>query len=263
MEALQPLPEKDWRAAGPPDISHIITEDDTPVDNMFSEKQQRLLTESLNISWRPGRPFLAAANVGIFYATHEPPIVPDMFLSLDVRAPDDLWEKRNRSYFLWEYGKPPEVAVEVVSNTKGGEASGKFVTYAKVGVRYYVILDPLHQIQQETLRVYELASGSYIPKLGSYLPGTGLGVKLWEGVFEEAHDCWLRWCDRDGRLISSGTERAEQAENRANSEHERAEKQRILAEKQRMRADSEHEWSEILLAKLRSMGVDPDSLKNG
>ena len=45
-----------------PDISGIITEDDEPVDNIFSEKQQRLLTESLNSSWRPGRDFARCAR---------------------------------------------------------------------------------------------------------------------------------------------------------------------------------------------------------
>ncbi len=30
-----------------PDVSHLITEDDTPVDNFPSEKQQRLLTGCL------------------------------------------------------------------------------------------------------------------------------------------------------------------------------------------------------------------------
>ena len=34
-----------------PNIDHIVTEDDTPVDNVFSEKQQRLLTEALYASW--------------------------------------------------------------------------------------------------------------------------------------------------------------------------------------------------------------------
>ena len=59
-----------------PDIRHIVTEDDRPVDNIFSEKQQRLLTESLYSSWDgpgEGRPFLALANVGLFYAVHRPP----------------------------------------------------------------------------------------------------------------------------------------------------------------------------------------------
>lgn len=51
-----------------PCLDHIVTEDDTPKDNIFSEKQQRLLTEPLYSSWDPGRLFLATANVGLFYA---------------------------------------------------------------------------------------------------------------------------------------------------------------------------------------------------
>ena len=54
-----------------PNIDHIVTEDDTPVDNIFSEKQQRLLTESLYRSWPgPGaeRVFMVAANVGVYAA---------------------------------------------------------------------------------------------------------------------------------------------------------------------------------------------------
>jgi hypothetical protein len=54
-----------------PDVSHLITEDDTPVDNIFSEKQQRLLTSPLYDGWiGPGneRKFVAFANVGLFYA---------------------------------------------------------------------------------------------------------------------------------------------------------------------------------------------------
>jgi hypothetical protein len=41
-EELGPLPPELW-----PEVEHLVTEDDTPVDNIFSEKQQRLLTESL------------------------------------------------------------------------------------------------------------------------------------------------------------------------------------------------------------------------
>ncbi|WP_199340942.1 hypothetical protein [Nostoc spongiaeforme] len=52
-----------------PDISHIVIQDDTPVDNFRSEKQQRLLTEVLYTCWNhptgSGR-FIVAANVGVF-----------------------------------------------------------------------------------------------------------------------------------------------------------------------------------------------------
>jgi len=48
------------------DISHLVIEDDTPVDNLQSEKQQRLLVEPLYSSKALPSPFLAAANVGLF-----------------------------------------------------------------------------------------------------------------------------------------------------------------------------------------------------
>jgi hypothetical protein len=46
------------------DISHLIIEDDTPVDNFQSEVQQRLLVEPIYSSQALPLPFLAAANVG-------------------------------------------------------------------------------------------------------------------------------------------------------------------------------------------------------
>ena len=106
-----------------PDIQSLITEDETPVDNLPSEKQQRLLTEPLYSSWTgpgEGRTFLAAANVGVFVQVRNPAIVPDMFLSLDVEVAEDWWRKEHRSYFVWEFGKPPDLVLEIVSNTEGG-----------------------------------------------------------------------------------------------------------------------------------------------
>lgn len=65
----------------PPDISHIEIDDGAPVDNPYSEKQMRLLTEPLYASWEGPPPrdedgaaprqFLAAANVGCFATPRE------------------------------------------------------------------------------------------------------------------------------------------------------------------------------------------------
>src|SRR5262245_17380803 len=65
----------------------LVTEDKTPVDNEYSERQQRLLTEPLYSSWkRPGkgRTYTVNANVGMFYNIRRPPLVPEVFLSVDV-----------------------------------------------------------------------------------------------------------------------------------------------------------------------------------
>src|SRR5213592_4032509 len=88
-----------------PVIDHLVTEDDTPVDSIYSEKQMRLLTRPLYSSWAgpgDGRPFVAFANVGMYYSIGEPALVPDVLLSLNVKLPPNPFEKRHRCYFIWE-----------------------------------------------------------------------------------------------------------------------------------------------------------------
>jgi hypothetical protein len=72
-----------------PNIDELVIEDNEPVESFFVEKQYRLLTEPLYASWKPqGHTFLAASNVGLFYANKMPPLMPDMMLSLDVPVGD-------------------------------------------------------------------------------------------------------------------------------------------------------------------------------
>jgi len=228
-----------------PEVSHLITEDDTPVDNLFSAKQQRLLVEPLYSSKPIPWPFLADANVGIFRSNRLSPIVPDAFLSLEVEPAEDWYAKEHRSYFIWEFGKPPDVVVEVVSNTKGGEAGKKLREYAHTHISYYVIYDPQQLIQDKLVKVYELHIGEYIPKTTDWLEKVGLGLTLWEGEFEGRQDQWLRWCDADGNVILTGAERAEIEQERA--------------EREQKRANREQKRAERLAAQLRALGVEPEA----
>lgn len=224
-------------------VNHLTTEDDEPVDNLLSEKQQRLLTEPLYSSWTPPpdedepdtpRKFWASANVGIFQSIHQPPIVPDVFLSLDVETPEDLHNKQKRAYFLWEYGKVPEVVIEIVSNRKGGELKNKLKDYARMGMTYYVVYDPNREVSQEVLRVYEIGFGKrYRLRKDYQLPAVGLSLTLWSGRFERRHYTWLRWCDAHGNLILTGQEGREvEADARRRAE---AELKRLRAELARLK----------------------------
>jgi Uma2 family endonuclease len=231
-----------------PCLDHIVTEDDTPVDNIYSALQQKLLTEPLYSSWAgpgEGRTFLALANVGLFNAVAKPPCVPDALLSLDVQLAADVRLKQNRSYFIWVFGKPPEVVLEVVSNREGEEDTRKFHHYAQLGILYYVIWDPERHLGPEGLRIFTLSEKRYIPLSGNFLPVVGLGLTLWQGTFENLRETWLRWCDASGKVIPTGAERAEQ-------ERQRAEQERQRAEQERQRADR-------LAAQLRALGVEPES----
>jgi hypothetical protein len=257
--SAEPLPE-----IRPP-LDDLVTEDDTPVDNMFSEKQQRLLTEPLYSSWDAGRPFLATANVGLFYAVRQPPLVPDALLSLDVEVSGDWLAKEHRSYFVWEFGKAPEAVLEIVSNTEGGETTDKMNKYAQIGILYYVIYDPAQAVQSEPLRVFVLRDKSYAPCSAEWLPVVELGLTLWQGRFENWETEWLRWCDRQGRVIPTGSERAEQERQRAeqqrqraDEERQRADEERQRADAERQRADQEHLRADRLAAQLRALGVNPN-----
>jgi Uma2 family endonuclease len=259
MSAVPPiaLPEE-------PDLSSIVTEDDTPVDNIASEKQQRLLTEPLYSSWAgpppseggQARPFLVAANVGLFPSVHEPPLVPDVFLSLDVKVQADFWKKENRSYFFWKFGKPPELVIEVVSNREGEEIGHKLHRYAHMRIAHYVVFDPSHQLGGATLRSFELRGQRYVAA-EPWFEEIGLGLVEWDGEFEGWRQRWLRFSTREG-VVPTGAERAlaerahaQQAEVRAGQAEVRAGQAEVRAEKAEVRAAR-------LAERLRALGIDPN-----
>jgi hypothetical protein len=227
----EPAEKAEWDVPVP-DLSAIVTEDDEPVDNLGSEKQQRLLTEPLYASWQgpPSQggapaPFLVAANVGLFGSPHEDPVVPDVMFSRDVTPADDLWKKEHRSYFIWEFGKPPDLALEIVSNRKGKELGPKRHKYARWRVSNYVVFDPAHILGPEVLQCFELRGDLYVPTQPQF-EWLGLGLQKWSGDYEGVHAQWLRWTDSDGQLIRTGAEqreRAEQEKQRAEQEKQRAE----------------------------------------
>ena len=149
---------------------------------------------------------------------------------------------------------------------------------------YYVVFDPFQQLQGTTemngalLRVWaispmgytELTSTQTITTINEsvWLEGAGLGLTLWEGAFEEEIPrLWLRWCDRQGQVVSTGAEgqeierqRADQERQRAEAERQRADQEHQRAEVERQRADQERQAKERLEAYLRAQGIDPGQL---
>jgi Uma2 family endonuclease len=247
----------------PPCVDNLVTEDNTPVDNIFSEKQQRLLTEPLFSSWtREGtrRNFVALANVGLFYSVRQPPLVPDVLLSLDVDLPADVHPQPHRSYFLWEYGKPPDVVIEIVSNRQGGECTERLTGYARIGVTYYVIYDPDRLLSERPLRAFELQAGVYRELAEPiWLPGVELGLQIWHGRFEDLDNTWLRWVEKQGHPLATGAERAEREQARAERERARAEREQTRAESERDRADRERQRADRLAVQLRRLGAEPEA----
>ncbi|MCP2730746.1 Uma2 family endonuclease [Limnofasciculus baicalensis] len=235
-----------------PDPNNLITEDDTPVDNFSSAKQQRLLVSSVYTS-APHQTFLAEANVGIYHTANQSAIVPDVFLSLDVQVPGNWWEKQHRVYLVWHFGKPPEVVIEIVSNKVGDELGEKLKIYQQMRVSYYIVYDPNCQLGEQVLLVYELRGRRYYETTETWLEQVGLGLTQWQGKFEGRQDIWLRWCYQDGTVLPTGDERAAQAEQLLQQE-------RLEKEQQEQRAQQAEQRAELLAAQLRALGVNPEDI---
>jgi Uma2 family endonuclease len=211
------------------------------VDNSYVERLYKLLTEPLYLSWHPpggqDRPYLALANVGWFHTSGEPPVVPDVMLSLDV-VPRDPRTREGRSYFQWLLGKPPDLAIEVVSDLRADEDGEKMRLYARLGLGYYVIHDPDDRLGGGMLRVFELRGKRFARIEPDWIEDLGLGLTLWSGRYLDIDATWLRWCDRDGVVLTTGAEQAERERKRAADAEERIRR---------------------LEARLRGLGAEPEA----
>ncbi|MEB3311157.1 MAG: Uma2 family endonuclease [Snowella sp.] len=222
------LAATEWELMPEPNIDELIIEDDQLVDNLISEKQQRLLTSSAYSSLNLEIPFLVTANIGLFYANQKPPLVPDVMLSLRVKCPEDWSQKKNRSYFIWNFGKAPEVAIAIVSNQIGNELGSKLNNYLDAGVGYYVVFDPLKCLGENILQVYQRKITSYQLQENYWLDEINLGLTLWSGEFEgQFYDRWLRWCDQSGNILLTGDEKFKLEKQRADRLAERLKEQGI------------------------------------
>jgi Uma2 family endonuclease len=238
-------------------MAHLITEDDTPVDNRFSERQQRLLPSILFASWPEGKPFEALSNVGLFTSINEQAVVPDFMLSLAVEPRPVTSKKADRSYMTWIYGKAPELVVEVVSNTHGGELTRRKAAYARAGVTYYVVFDPFLKLgrrnRKRELRTFVLTDGQYVEATSAHwLPGIDLGLTVWEGAVNDVHGRWLRFIHADGHLLPTSQERAERERKQAELAWEQACQAEARADEAEARISQERDRAEREIARLKA-----------
>ncbi|MBX3227554.1 MAG: Uma2 family endonuclease [Labilithrix sp.] len=231
------------------------------MDSFLSEKQMRLLTTPLYAGWRPGTPFVVAANVGVFVAAKNPAIVPDVLVSLDVEMPALTGPERVRSYFVWELGKVPDIVIEIVSDAEGGELSSKLRAYERMRVPHYVVFDPLRKLESQELMTFSLDGALYTERDDARFVSQGLALTRWMGSFEGRRENWLRWTDLDGRLFPT----PEESEARADDEKARADDEKARADDEKARADDAtaeaaraKQRAEELAARLRALGIEPD-----
>ena len=211
--------------------------DDTPVDNQLQHLIPVLLEMILGGIWSERMDWLFGVDMGIYYDSEEPAIVPDGFLSLGV--PRMLDTSLRPSYVLWEERKVPILVLEVVSRTRGGEYGRKKQQYAELGILYYAIYNDRRK-RRPKLEVYRLEEGEYRLLSGEpiWLPELQLGLGRAEGEFQGMTREWLYWYDDEGERYLTPEE---------------------TIKRERQRADTAESELQRLRELLRQANIDPES----
>ncbi|MGB0562294.1 MAG: Uma2 family endonuclease [Spirulinaceae cyanobacterium] len=258
-----------------PDHTQLPCEDGTFVfaeragcQNFQEHPQSILLTESIIPvldQLHPDGQYCIGQDSGIYWRMVQPPEppqrgaeAPDWFYVANV--PPTLEGEARRSYVLWQEIIPPRIVIEFVSGTGAEERdqtpwTGKFWVYeTAIRPAYYAI----YEVKKAQVEIYQLVSTRYQlmqPNAQGRFPIKELGVELgiWQGRYQNLELPWLRWWDTEGNVLPSGPEQAALAQENAQRERENAERERQNAERERRK-------NEQLAAKLRELGVDPESL---
>ncbi|MCL1472149.1 Uma2 family endonuclease [Argonema antarcticum] len=222
-----------------PSAEDLPDSDDTPVDNELQDLIPSLLKAILALLWANRMDWFFGVDMGIYYNSQSPPIVPDGFLSLGVERFVDEEELR-ASYAIWEEKKTPIFALEVISGTYRGEFTTKKAKYAELGVLYYAVYNPRRR-RKPPLEVYRLVDGSYeyLPENPVWMPEIGLGIGREEGTYQGIRRDWLYWYDEQGQRLLTPEE---------------------LVWKEREGRLQAERRAQMLAERLRSLGLDPDSL---
>lgn len=196
------------------------------------------LREALRWFFRHADDVYVAANMMFYYEEG----VPSSVCSPDVFVVKGIPKHSRRSYKLWEEGKAPCTVFEITSRgTRLEDLGTKKALYEMLGVREYVLFDPLAEYLRPRLQGFRLEGGFYVPMAlqpdGSlYSEELGLVLRPEGELLRVVHP-------RTGEVaptLAEAMAQTEAAEARARAEAERARQEaeraaRLEAELERLR----------------------------
>ena len=172
-----------------------------------------------------------SGNILLFYqrGNRRRQISPDVLVVKGL-APHD-----RQNYLLWEEGRPPNVVIEVTSeSTREEDLYDKFEIYRdRVHVAEYFLFDPRGEYLQPSLQGYRLRAGRYerIKVLAGRVPSRELGLHLEEHerhlrFFDPAVGSWIPTLQESRATALADLKRAEAEAARLRQELETLRRQR-------------------------------------
>jgi Uma2 family endonuclease len=216
----------------PPTQAELPCDDGIPMETQRHKLQMDLLIDTIQ-PWLDQRADgYVGGNMFVYYSLAQ-------VKNQDFRGPDffavlDVPKKERLSWVVWEEGKPPDVIIELLSeSTAHNDKHEKRLIYQnQMRVSEYFWFDPFNP---DDLAGFNLHRGIYEPIFlneKNQLVSNVLGLALvrWQGNYRGVDATWLRWATLDGELFPSSQEMAETARQLAEQEKQRAEQERQRAE---------------------------------
>ncbi len=223
----------------PPTQAELPCDDGMPMETQRHKLQMDILIDTIQ-PWLDQRADgYVGGNMFVYYSLaqlkNQDFRGPDFFAVLGVPKTERL------SWVVWEEGKPPDVVIELLSeSTASNDKNAKKLIYQnQMRVSEYFWYDPFNP---NDFAGFDLNSGAYQPIVlneKDQLVSKVLDLALvrWQGNYRGVDATWLRWATLDGELFPTSQEmvvitqrRAEEVEQRAESEKQRAESEKQRAE---------------------------------
>jgi Uma2 family endonuclease len=223
--------------------------DEEPLESPWHRAEINLLIDQIKQHRKGRTDYYVGGNIFIYYSRRQARAWeyrgPDFFLVNNVDG------TRERLYWwVFEEDRFPDVIIELMSSsTAQVDLTTKKQLYQdKFRTREYFAYDPEAQ-QLLGWRLDEMGRYQAIPpdKDGRlWSEDAGLGLDKWEGSYLQMQAVWLRWFERDGRVVPTEAEFSQI----------QAEKEKRLAEAERERAEAEKQRADQLaqeVARLKAM----------
>jgi len=201
----------------PPTQAELPCDDGVPMETQRHKFQMDILIDTIQ-PWLDQRADgYVGGNMFVYYSLaqlkNQDFRGPDFFAVLGVPKTERL------SWVVWEEGKPPDVVIELLSeSTASNDKNAKKLIYQnQMRVSEYFWYDPFNP---DDFAGFDLNSGTYQQialNEKNQLVSKVLNLSLvrWKGNYRGVDATWLRWATFDGELFPTSQEMVGIAQERA------------------------------------------------
>jgi Uma2 family endonuclease len=221
--------------------------DGEPLAETYIHLYAILVTLEVLKQYLEGRQATVLADQFLYYAQGFPKlrVAPDVMVIFDV-APGG-----RDNYKIWEEGQVPAVIFEVTSpGTKDQDQGFKKTLYEQLEVQEYWLFDPRREWIEEQLKGFRIQRGQYEPITDGRSEPLQLRLQV-----EDQLIAFYREDTGEKLLIPGELKQALEAEQQARQQAE------AQAEQERQRAEQAELQVQQLRERLRSLGIDPETLE--